>query len=146
MTVQELSLADQVIYQATHLVKVSYTDLVGTAALTKTQELLSCQAGQMVRSVWAKTKTAFAGGAISALGVEVGDDGDVDRNLASYSVFALGFKSIQPTTTSPSVFASANGLDALFTAVTANLSALTAGEVWFYIFVVDLNRPEGPRD
>ena len=143
MKVDILGLADQVALNANYLIKVTHLDLVGTAALTKVQELLSLKAGDEVESVRAKVKTVFAG--TTTLVVQVGDDGDVDRNLVSLNCKVAGFSGIRPATTSPSIFAAANGLDALFTATVENLTALTQGEIWFYVKINNLNAPEGPR-
>lgn len=145
MEVLNLGAADQLAFDATHLVKVKYTDLTA-AATTQTLALLSLRAGHMVKSVYARVKTAFAGPSISAATVQVGDGSDTDRNLAAGSVFAAGYLSIQPATTGPSTFAAADTLDALFTATGANWSVGTAGEVWFFIRIVDLAAPEGVRD
>lgn len=143
--IKELTaMADQLKYGATHLVKVKWTDLNDTAGLTKTVPLLTLRAGHVVRSVKCKVKTAFAG--TTTLVAEIGDTGDVDRNLASQNMKTAAYKSLQPTTTNNNVATGAATLDALFTATVDNLTALSAGEVWYYIFIEDMAESEGPRD
>lgn len=144
MEVKELGAADQLTFDSTHLVKVKHTDLTGTAGLTKAQALLSLRAGHVVQRVRAKVKTAFAG--TTTLVCEVGDTGDVDRNLVSQNMKVAAYKSLPPSTTTENVFTGAGTLDALFTATVENLSSLSAGEVWFYIKIIDLAAPEGARD
>lgn len=124
-------------------VNIKYTDLTDTAGLTKTVAIWpsSGNAGAGTAIIRAATKviTAFVG--CATLGVEIGDDGDVDRNMVSSDMKATAatWKVAVPSTT-PSVLSAANTIDALFTATTNNLSALTAGEVDIYLEIIDLER------
>lgn len=142
MNVLPLGLTEGAKLGATHLIKITFADLTDTAGLTKALQIIptsgNLAAGWMVRNVKAKVKVAFVG--CATLGMEVGDAGSVARNLASFDMKSTAgtWKTIQPTTTSPSVFAAAGHVDALFTATTNNLSLLTAGELWILVDMVNL--------
>lgn len=131
---------------ATHVVKLLYTDLTDTAALTKTLPILpgstgTLPVGSMVRCIGHRVVTAFVGASVSALTLQVGDGGDTDRfaTAALDSMLATGYTAVPASvTTQPYAYESADTVDALFTAVGANLSVLTAGEVHVFLQVVPL--------
>lgn len=126
----------------THVVTLDHTDLNTTAGLTKSIELLPASLAKIGTEVSCRgfyVETAFAGTA--TLTLVVGDDGDTDRFLTSAvaDMKTAGPKSVLPTTaTQPFAYATANGIDGLFTATTNNLDQLTTGKVHVFLNVVDL--------
>lgn len=131
---------------ATHVVKLTYADLTDTAATTKTVPILpaasgTLPAGTVVECLGHRCVTAFAGTSITAVTLQVGDGGDTDRlcTAALDDLIAAGYTAVpRSVTTQPFAFASADTVDALFTATGANLSALTAGEVHIFLRVTDM--------
>lgn len=140
MTVKPLALHEIAATGFTHVVNIGFADL-STAGLTKTLAIYpesgTTAIGTAVEKAAAEVVTAFVG--CATLVLEVGDDGDVDRNLVSFDMKSTAgtWKHTVPSTT-PSVFNAANTVDALFTATTNNLDALTAGEVNIYLRIVEL--------
>lgn len=136
MEIRTLSQNEQAAYGgATHIVKVVSTDLTA-AATTQTLPILpatgTLPAGTIVECIGHRVVTAFAGPSISAVTLQVGDGGDTDRLCTSAldDLIAAGFTAVpRSVTTQPFCLASADAIDALFTATGANLSVLTAGEV-----------------
>jgi hypothetical protein len=134
----------------THVAEVKFTDLNTTAGLTKTLQLipetLGFPAGTFVRMpAGHRIITPFVGAGITSLNYTVGDDNDTDRYITAQSLiggtpftYAMTPNSVG---TLPAVFNS-NGLElnALFTAVGANLTALTAGEIWLMLALGDLSQ------
>jgi hypothetical protein len=146
MKARNLSLAETVITAgATHVVRVVHTDLTGTAALTKTQQLLpetsgsTLPIGTMYEVVGIRVSTAFVGPSVSSLTLQVGDGGDTDRvfTAAMASLLTAAYYPATNLTTAPGQFTAADTIDGLFTAVGANLSVLTAGVVDIYLAIVD---------
>jgi hypothetical protein len=127
---------------ATHKVVITWLDLVLTAALTKTIAIYpftgNAPIGTIVKSCKARVKTAFAG--VTALVATVGDDGDVDRNLASSDMKATAGTWYAGPTTAPAPFNAVNTVDVIFTATTDTLVNLTVGEVEIYLQVYLDNR------
>jgi hypothetical protein len=112
----------------THGVRVYYTDLSGTAALTKTIEVHNVPAKGVVRKAAAIVETAFAG--TTTLALEVGDGGDVDRALVSFDMkSAAGSGKVAIPSTMPNFYSAADTLDLKFTATVENLTSLSAGQV-----------------
>lgn len=138
MKCEVLSYEESLSHGATHKITVAYTDLL-TAALTNTKAIYpftgTAPIGTRVASARARVKTAFVG--CATLTLQVGDGSDPNRNLdASDMKAAAGtWYFFSPSTTSPSGFNAADTVDALFTATTNNLDALTAGEVEIYLFM-----------
>jgi hypothetical protein len=139
------------------LAKVLYTDLNTTAGLTKVLTLASgLGVGDLILDGAMYLKTAFVGTAVTNLAIEVGwnvatgtDDPDgiidsyelagvatevlaADANGAAFATLRTGF-----------AFQESGSIEALFTAVGANLTALTAGEVWVFLRIVNLAKLGG---
>lgn len=75
MTVTPLSAVDQRVLGATHMIIVDYTDLTGTAATSKTQELMaSIPANTRFRYVGHILKEDFDGPSITELTMKIGYD------------------------------------------------------------------------
>lgn len=131
---------------ASHVVKITYADLAGTAATTKTMPILpgasgNLPEGTLVRCLGHRVVTAFVGASITALTLQVGDGGDTDRlcTAALDDLLTVGTTAVPASvTTQPYSFAADDTVDALFTATGANLSALTAGEVHIFLQAKDL--------
>lgn len=146
MEIIPLSFEEQIATKFTHRINVKYTDLNTTAALTKTIALYpTAAAGKAsvgVGECAIYVKTAFVGASISALGLEVGDGNDPNRNMVSASILAAAgtWYALVPVTTAPYIFSAADTVDALFTAVGANLTALTAGELDLFIRAIDMSK------
>jgi hypothetical protein len=129
-------------HNATHKIVIPYTDLTGTAALTKTTAIYpfsgTAPIGTLCRFAKAYVRTAFVG--CATLTLQVGDGGDTDRNLAASDMKATAGTFYAAPATANAPFAAADTLDALFTATTDNLSSLSAGEVEIYIQIQQDNR------
>lgn len=134
-----------------HQFKISYKDLIDTAGTTKTLDLLTLEAGDIVEKAAFWLPTTFDGGSTSALALDVGydmatvtDDPDAfldnyeihedasevkagDGNGAVFATLRTGFAAVE-----------AGKVTALFTATGANLSTLTQGEVWVFLKVTKL--------
>ena len=144
-----------------HLWKIRYTDLNDTAALTKTLQLMGTAAngvavGDFVMAAAMYLRTAFVGTAVTNLAIEVGYDlasgtDDPDAFLDSYELAGVatevlaadGNGAVFATLRTGYAFQEAADIEALFTAVGANLSALTAGEVWVFLRIVRLPKLGG---
>jgi hypothetical protein len=136
----------------THRFTVDYTDLTSFAALTATLQLLNdLTARHLVSKAAFELETAFAGTSITNLALDVGYDlasgtDDPDAFLDAYELCGAATE-ILAGDGNGVVFATlrtgyANqeemDIEVLFTAVGANLSALTAGRVHIYLAVNDL--------
>jgi len=129
-----------------HKVRVNYTAFASTAALTGDVTLWTTPAGFIVERVLAKVNTAFTGGAISDCDVTVGNsaggaqylltfDVDTAALLVGDVVAEIGAGLVDSTRADTAVTSNAfvaTTIQARFTSVTANLNALTAGQmdVW----------------
>lgn len=127
----------------THVVTIDFTDLNTTAGLTKTLEMLPATLVKVGTEIFCKgfyVETAFAG--CATLTLQVGDGNDTDRYLtaAVADLKTAGYKSVlQNLATTPFTYtAAADSVDALVTATTDNLTALTAGKVYVFLRVVNL--------
>lgn len=127
---------------ATHRLTIKYTDLTDTAATSLTTAIFpetdstTFPIGCQVQVLGCKVSTAFAGGAVSALTLKIGDGGDDDRYMTTTygDLFTATHRAIPAgVTTQPYVYAAADTVDAIFTATGANLTALTAGQVDIYL-------------
>jgi len=122
----------------THRIKLTHADLTDTTDTSVlTLALLSLKIGQIVRECCVDVVTAFSGGDCTAVGLEVGDDGDPNRYLVSLDIMGTTYQKLQPvgTTTSPFVYTAANTVDAVITPSTGDLDSLTAGEAYIYLKV-----------
>lgn len=166
---------------ATHLIKVKYTDLTGTASTSKTQTLAAIPANTLFKFVGMVLRTDFAGASVTELTVTAGYDltsgtDDADGYLAATSICGAATEidaapeevaDVNTATTDTTygqqeldvidslrtrvnllckqaavAHNEAWTLTALFTATGANLTALTAGEVWFLYAALDLDQLE----
>lgn len=132
--------------QMCHKVRVSYTAFAATAALTGDVTLWTAPAGAVIRRVFAKVNTLWAGGAISDVDVTVGNSAGGNQYLLTFDVDTaallvgdvvaeIGAGLVSATLADTAVTSNAfvaTTIQARFTSVGANLSALTAGEldVW----------------
>lgn len=130
----------------THKVVITYADLTDTADVTKSIAILPAsgtwRAGTVIKDCAIRLKTAFDGGATSAMTLQVGET-DTDRYLPATQVHVdsteiLYFQTANVTDTLPYATLAADTIDALFTATGANLTALTTGEVHIYLAVYNL--------
>lgn len=159
MKVRVCSKAEAEIFGATHYAIVDYTDLSPTAGLTLTLNVLpgttngvmpalgtsgtdTFLAGMKVSVVAVIVDATFTGGAISACSLSVGDAGSSTRYINAQTVFTgtaplyyVGVIAAQPF-----VYTSADKVNAVFTSVTANLSALTKGSCRIFFQAVDLTQ------
>lgn len=141
MTIYQLSADEQRALGFSHKVVVTSADLVGTAGLTQALNIYpgsgTARIGTCCRQAAARVVTAFVG--CTTLVVEIGDGGDPNAVLLSSDMKATAGTWYTATpATAPRVFNAADTLDALFTAGTDNLSALTAGQVEIYLDMADL--------
>jgi len=130
---------------------VTYLDLIANAALTGavalnakgtnpatiqpvTTGFLLAQAGKII-GIEVHTTVPFAGPAITAVTVSVGNAISATQFTAAYNCFAAAADTnVQETSMFKSGQHSANEVSAFFTALGANLSVLTAGSVDFYVY------------
>jgi len=142
MQVNTLQLPEQ-IRGATHVAIVTFADLNDTAALTKTLSVFtaaSLPAGTLLDCVGYRVVTAFAGGTVATLTVQVGDTGSANRYATAGLKDLLSTGAIavpKSVTTAPFALTSADTVKLLFTSTVGNLSALTAGEIHIFLRVVD---------
>lgn len=137
---------------ATHKFIITYADLT-TAATTQTTQIFpygtgTVPAGTIVRFAGLKLTTAFdfSDTDIDSLTVQVGDGGDTDRLLAATQIAADGTEVtdyVAATTTQPHAYASADGIDALFTVAggaSPLVSEATSGVLELFLFISNNNR------
>lgn len=146
MTVLPLSIQESVAHNgANYKVTINYDDF-SAAGTTETIVALAdadgnnLPAGTKVRLMQAETTTTFAGTSLSALVVDVGDGGDVDRLGDVCNVLTAGFALGTTITDNDHLYASADTVDAAFTSTGCNLDSLTAGSLDLY-FRVTLPTP-----
>ena len=120
---------------------IPYTDPTA-AALTKTWPLFTLKKGSIILGVRIKHSTKFAGTAVTAVTVSVGSSGLGTTGLANaFDVFqavAAGARELSQTfkdTDADEV------INAYFTSVGGNLSALTAGSVEIDVLVANVTTP-----
>jgi len=107
-------------------VPIPYLAFTGTAATTQTNTIVQLMSGEQVCAAKAQITTAFSGGSVSAMTMTVGDStGSSTTYFASKSVFATGSE----INTNPAFVSNSGVVQATFTSTSANLSALTAGNV-----------------
>lgn len=152
MRIETLTLETEASTGFTHRFTVEYTDLNTVAGLTSTVQLLNTlPARTLVHKAAMELETPFVGASITNLSLQVGwdllagtDDPDglivatelagvateilaADGNGAAFATLRTGFASQEQM-----------DLEALFTAIGANLTALTAGKVHIYLAVTNL--------
>lgn len=149
-TYYKCNAAEQARYGFTDKIIVTYADLSGTAATTKTITLAPYTAGLGITKAAYKLVTPFDGGATTNLALDVGHNGattdDPDSALdnyeihadASYVNYGDGNGAIFATLRTGYYPLDAGNYEALFTATGANLTALTTGEVHIYLGLADL--------
>jgi hypothetical protein len=128
----------------THAMRVLFSDLVslGGANLAYTEQLIpptgSGLGGYQVNKAAFLTKTAFTGGAVSALTLNFGDNGSATRYISAGSIFTATHLTAATLYGYP--IGATNYLQVVFTAVTANLNVLTAGEGWLLFSLTDMGQ------
>lgn len=138
-----------------HAFKITFADLTA-AGLTQTLSLVTgVIAGDLVDKAAFYLKTPFTGGAGTALLMEVGFDGaavdDPDAFLAGSELNSAGTEilagdgdgAVFATLRTGHAFVEAASITALFTATTANLNTLTAGEVHVFLNLIRLSKAGG---
>ncbi len=131
----------------THQFKIPYTDMTGTAATTLAIPLLTLAVGDIVRNAAFYLKTGFVGAAVTNLTLQVGWNGaavdDPDGLIEAAELATAGTEILAGDATGVAFATKRTGfapqetsaIEALFTATGANLTVLTAGEVWVYLNV-----------
>jgi len=153
MTITKLSAEETRESGFTHKAAIKYTDLNTTAALTATLVLLSGMvAGFLVRNAAFRLVSGFVGASITTLTLKVGWNGatvdDDDGLIAAASVLTANSPILAGDATGAAFATLRTGfapqesaaIEAVFTAIGANLTALTAGEVHVYLTVSDLSK------
>lgn len=133
-----------------HKFVVPYTDLTGTAGLTLAVPLIAYTAGTLFDKAAYKLVTAFDGGATTNMALDVGHNGastdDPDSLIDNYEThldatevaYGDGNGAVFATLRTGYAALDAGNIEATFTAIGANLTALTQGEVHIYLHLVDL--------
>jgi len=113
---------------------ISYSD-IAAAAPTDTETFLSLPQNTVIEYIVVKHSTAFAGGSISSLLMDIGDGTDADELLAAYDVMATVDDTANEVVSTVYIgsFASTTDIIASFTAVGDNLDQLTAGSVDIWV-------------
>ena len=136
----------------------SNTLIYGPTGTSQTQSPPQLPQGFSVRKAAVYATTLFAGPSLSSMQVSIGDAGSSTRQITNTStdLFTTGTANTKNPVlgSTPYAFAAsdvaANSLvQAAFTSVGCNLSALTAGQVEVYLELVDLNdlvAPLGPTE
>lgn len=156
MQVIELPINERVQTGCSHVAIIDYTDLNSTAALTKTlTPIFEYLARDLVDKVFFDLITAFAGTGITNLSLKFGWNGtasDDDDGLIASVELAGAATEILAGDGTGAAFATlrtgfaaqeAGNLEALFTAIGANLTALTAGKLRIYFNVVRMSKLRG---
>lgn len=138
ITVEDLSSSSTLLSKNT----VAYDDAsVALAATSATKTIFSLAAKTVIEYIVVKHTTAFSGGSVSALTLDIGDASDADELLASYNLMATvsdtAWESVSVIYLGS--FASATNIVATFTATGANLDQLTAGSVDIYVKTKGMN-------
>ena len=115
------------------------------AATTQTYTLMTLFSGHIVRNAAYKAVTFLSGGAISAATLAIGFTGTVAGYAAATNVFTGGTPFLAGAGASLAnapghSLVAASAILATLTTTTANVVALTAGEVHIYWAVADMNR------
>lgn len=139
----------------THLFKIFHTDLNDTAGTGKTLELLTgISKGNFVYKAAHLIRTNFDGGATSALALDVGWDAasgtdDADGIIAAREIHEDATEVPAGDANGAAFAASRTGyaflvdggkLTATLTSTGGNLTALTQGEVWVAVAMIDIGK------
>jgi len=109
--------------------EIDYTEL-NQASLTHTVDFYSLPSGHEIKDVWRRVSTAFVGASITDLSMEIGVASDLNKYGFSMDMLTTGRKSSENKDIESDT--AATNIKATFTAVGANLDALTAGVVEIY--------------
>jgi hypothetical protein len=154
MDVIQLPLEERIQTGCSHCAVIDYTDLLA-AALTKTLVLLPYVARDLIDKAFFDLVTPFDGGATSSLTVQLGWNGatvdDPDGLIAATQVHLDGTEILASDATGAAFatlrtgFAAqeAGAIEALFTAVGANLDTLTTGRMRIYFNAVPMSKLRG---
>lgn len=110
----------------------SYTDF-STAATTNEVELVELAAKETLEVVIAKSTTAFSGGSVSAVTLDCGITGELDRYFGPYDLFAaVGNTNFENVAQNNEVYFTTQSVKLRMTSTGDDLDALTAGafDVW----------------
>ncbi len=121
-----------------HEVTITHAELTA-AALSEVLDLgAELPTGARIVAAEAELTTLFSGGSVSAITVDVGDEGgDTDAIFDGLNLFTGAGTGFKPTSgVRPTGTYSEKQLIGTFVSVTANVVALTAGEVTFRFFYV----------
>lgn len=135
---EQLSMQQIAKFTFTHRLIIDFTHVNDVAGLTKTLSFALTK-GAVIEAVGHVCETAFAGGSISSLTVSMGNDGESDNFLAAKEMIS-GSVAADSFATPGVVLTADDNLDVKFTAVTANLDALTAGKVILFLRITNLRR------
>jgi hypothetical protein len=139
MKIQALDTLEKAQYNATHKIVLSYADGdFSAAATTQSYTLASLVALDKVGNAFTRVPTFLSGGSVSAATVVLGDDDDADGFVTSSSVFTGGVNGKAGdgayfNQAGGKVYNGAKSLLLLLTTTTANVSALTAGEIHVFV-------------
>jgi len=136
-----MSYEERIAVHYSHRINFKFTDLTDTVGLTKTILLTPSMADFGCRKAAVRVKTAGVG--TTTLTLKVGDGGVVDRFMTAADLMATAGTWVALTyATEPFLYpsATADTVDALFTATVTNLSTLTAGEWDLYLDLVDMSK------
>ena len=138
MQIQQLSIEEQARFGATHKAVISFAlgDFTA-AATTQSFTLAPLVAGHKISAAFVRVPTLLSGGAVSAATITVGDGSAAAGYVTSTNVFTGGVqnKAGDGTLFNQAVGKMYTGADNLVVALTttsANVVALTAGEINVY--------------
>lgn len=110
---------------------LSYEDF-SAAGLTRTVTVRTLAANRTLFSILVKHNTAFSGGSVSAVTLDIGISGDDDRFITSFSVSQAVSASAQDSIITVYYPAVATDITVTATSVGGDLNTLTAGSVDLY--------------
>ena len=147
MTTTTLSPTDQVFWDATHKVVITAADVAELSADAATLALFTAPVKTRVSLSAMVLNTAFDASdtAINSLLMEVGDDGDTDRYLASIQLAVDGTEILYRApglAANDYIYITENTVDVLLTAAggaNPTLAEINAGQVTLYFKVQDVN-------
>lgn len=107
---------------------------IAAAATTDTESFLTLPEKTVIEYIVVKHSTAFAGGSISALTVDIGDASDADELLSGFDVFQAVADAAREIVSCVYIgaFSGSTNIIATFTATGDNLDQLTQGslDIW----------------
>lgn len=138
MQIQQLSIEEQARYGATHKAVISFAlgDFTA-AATTQSYTLASVVAGHKINDAFVRVPTLLSGGAVSAATITFGDGSAAAGFITSTNVFTGGVQNKAGDGTlfnqaAGKMYTGADSLIVALTTTTANVVALTAGEINVY--------------